>query len=248
MSLRSVFSKSSPSRDRFASTFGLGFRVAVFSVLDSAVQRLRRKNLRDYDEIAITGELVHQLRGVVGKLPFTQYGFLLAVHDDAPVHGNSPVGKKRLRIDLQIEQVSTAVRPRFSFEAKRLCRPEHKSASSYVGPEGVGSFVSGEYAPEAPWGGMLAYVETGSVKDWLKLIRTRISSNAHLRLRSAPNWVVPSHVLKAVELHSSFHRRVRRRDIEVLHGFIDLTHASTRGSAEKVPASGTSTRRKKTKP
>lgn len=64
----------------------------------------------------------------------------------------------------------------FGIEAKKLNRPEKSNAGEYVGPEGMGRFLSGKYAPGQEHSGMIGYVMDGNCHEAARRIRARMES------------------------------------------------------------------------
>jgi hypothetical protein len=87
----------------------------------------------------------------------------LTVDDEVYIEGGIRRGKRRLRIDIETEQVRRGPRPIFQFEAKRL--RSTASLRVYVGCDGLGCFLDGRYAKEQDIADMLGYVQSGTVEQ-----------------------------------------------------------------------------------
>jgi hypothetical protein len=46
----------------------------------------------------------------------------------------------------------------------------------YIGSEGLGEFISGAYAPESPFGGMLGYVQSDDCNYWATKISEKLKT------------------------------------------------------------------------
>ena len=90
------------------------------------------------------------------------------------------------------------IRPRFSFEAKRLrgknAQGISKSVSEYFGDEELGCFILGLYARESDQAGMIAYIQTHDLKHW----EEKIESGLNRRVEKC-EWVV-EHGWTAVQM------------------------------------------------
>ena len=126
------------------------------------------------EEPSITGLIVERMRGFLESPTAPRWAARLAVHDDPPLSVGGLRGKRRPRIDIEVESVIAGPRPRFHFEAKRLYRSE--SAAEYVGEDGLGSFVAERYAQGHPAAGMLAYVQSDSVQGWVKKLASKLDA------------------------------------------------------------------------
>jgi hypothetical protein len=211
--------------ERFRKEYSRSFLHAVHAVLFEAGKRLKRRTLEGFDEVAITGQLVRELNLVVESPKAPTGGFLLSVHDDPPVDANEKIGKTRPRVDIQVEKVSPGPRVRFSFEAKRLRLEPNKALAAYVGKDGMGCFVRGSYAARAPWGGMLAYVESGAVEDWIASVGDKIPRVKELKYHPEEHWSVPDFPFEHVPCRCSRHHRRTQGSIIVFHSFLDLRKA-----------------------
>ena len=99
----------------------------------------------------------------------------LTVHDEVYVEDGIRRGKRRLRIDIEFEQVRRGPRPIFRFEAKRL-----RSAASlraYLGRDGLGCFLDGRYAKDQDIAGMLGYVQSGTVEQRTAQLAGKLDSH-----------------------------------------------------------------------
>jgi hypothetical protein len=214
--------------ERFRKEYTRSFLEAVHAVLFAAVKRLQRRALTGFDEVAITGELVRELNAVVQSPRAPTRGFFLSIHDDPPVGTGVNTGKRRPRVDIQIEKVSPGPRIRFSFEAKRLRKSSARSRAAYIGEDGLGCFVSGRYAAHAPWAGMLGYVESGVMKDWMTSVGSAIAQTESLECFIEKHWSSPDFRFQHAPCRYSRHRRQGQADILIYHSFLDLRAAVAR--------------------
>jgi len=129
-----------------------------------------------------------------------------AVADDPPIQEmGAREGKRRLRIDIEVIRTGHGPRPRFQFEAKRLRQANSESVADYLGPEGLGCFVSGRYARGQPEAGMLGYVQSDDGVLWAARICDR------LREEPSRHSVTPDGAPTAVTVHAALPHSFRSR-------------------------------------
>lgn len=127
------------------------------------------------EETEITGELVKSIQAILEKENSPPWVGFYSVHDDPPINRDGSFGKHRQRVDIKIERVLRGPRPKMQFEAKRLYNGT--SVAKYLGKEGLGCFLSGEYARESQEAGMLGYVQVDNESAWADKIKKRIEKN-----------------------------------------------------------------------
>ncbi len=115
------------------------------------------------EEPEITGDLVEAIGAVLSERR-EPWMTVFSVHDDAPVNDGRRKGKRRKRVDLRIDSGAFRPRARFQFESKRLGK--RHPVRIYLGVEGLGRFLRGEYAKEEYQAGMIGYVQSGNLDDW----------------------------------------------------------------------------------
>lgn len=131
------------------------------------------------EEDEITGDLAREIMNFIASSP-ESWMRCYQVHDQHPVTApggprtTRRVGKRRPKIDLQLVANAGTGFSRFSWEAKRLGKGHGLAA--YLGPEGLGCFLSGQYAPDCDFGGMLGYVQSGNPTSWDTKIRESLTS------------------------------------------------------------------------
>jgi hypothetical protein len=237
MGLREYTKTRPAGPERFREEYSRSFLLAVHHVLFVAVKQLAMRLLAGYDEVALTGALVQELNAVVASPKTHTWDFMLSIHDDPPVDIGVEKGKRRPRVDIQIEKVHLGPRVRFSFEAKRLRLESSNSLADYVGEDGLGCFVSGRYASHAPWAGMLGYVESGPMENWIESIGAKIAQVPALSCDPEEHWGTPEFPFESVPCRRSSHHRSDQIDILIFHSFADLRQAMSRSrrSASEEP-------------
>jgi len=185
-----------------------------------------RPAYRAEEEPAITGDLVDAIDRVLDDPDSGEWMAFYWVCDDPPI--NEPrhrgkrtdsrrKGKRRRRVDIRIDSSDLRPRTRFAFEAKRL--GDGHPVDDYLGHEGLGRFLRGEYAPNDNEAGMLGYVQSGDPRDWADRIGTALtqSANSYGVLPESP-WRHQAIIAGLQHTYRSGHRRVPpARAIELYH-------------------------------
>jgi hypothetical protein len=151
--------------------YEVGFnRDALFLII--AGHKRLTENAADYsneEEPNITGELVHYTREYIEAPDACEWAYQYAVHDDPPENNAIRMGKRRKKVDIIVERTQKGRHPRMRFEAKRLKRPGFY-VGKYVGKEGLGEFIAGNYAAVDDTAGMLGYIQSDDCDYWARKI------------------------------------------------------------------------------
>jgi len=135
----------------------------VHQLVRLGYERLNPADHAKAQEPAITGDLHVAIETVLDH-PTEDWMRLYSAHDDPAENDGRRKGKQRKRIDLRIDSAFNSPRCRFRFEAKRLGK--RHPAKVYLGSEGLGCFLCGNYARQEDHAGMLGYVQSGDLADW----------------------------------------------------------------------------------
>jgi hypothetical protein len=186
--------------------------------------------LADEEETTITGRLCEAIEVFLREPSGPAWRDFLFLAEDPPVNDSGKTGKRRDRVDVEIATTSWP-RPVFSFEAKPL-RDSH-SVANYVGPDGMGCFVRGQYASDFDFGGILGYVCSRSVDTWITAIESKLDEKrATLGLHATEAvWVTEPDVRSLSDTRRSRHERAGRCPIDLYHSFIMCHSGSSRASA-----------------
>ncbi len=169
------------------------------------------------EEETITGRLLAGMERVCDDPPAEIEEWVDFYHakEEVRVHSDTRTGKRRKRVDIRVDSAVCRPRNRFSFEAKRL-GPGH-GVAAYLGDEGLGCFIYGEYGRDADDGGMIGYVQAGSESTWATRITDGVAARAAelqaLEAVASLNLVDSF----AFTLHSCHARPQVGRAIEVFH-------------------------------
>lgn len=170
-------------------------------ILSMGYTRLDSASLNAAEEEDITGALAEAMVEFLASSDGPGWRNYYAVHEEPRVRSNKRRGKRRLRLDIQVEFTGGS-RPRFSFEAKRLRAHDAKSLSNYFGKEGLGCFVSGSYASDTDEAGMLGYIQSHSATHWASELRAGLKKR-----KKKCEWVESSgwlHIVAAEDLSHTY--------------------------------------------
>lgn len=190
------------------------FVTHVHTLVRLGYEQLTPANYLSAEETAITGDLAQAIEDLldISSEPWMPF---FSVHDDAPVNNNRLRGRARKRIDLRIDSAWSSPRSRFAFEAKRL--GEGNTVGTYLGDDGLGRFLRGEYAANEDHAGMMGYVQSGELTEWAERIEEAIQNRRHLE--SSPPFPHVARFSNATKrTHRSAHtRRSIGRSITIDH-------------------------------
>lgn len=156
-------------------TFRDAFLRNCHELLAMGYARMDAASFQTEEETAITGALVLAMNATLESSDAPLWVAHFVVLDDPPVNAPGRTGKRRRRVDIEVQRSQRGRRPRFQFEAKRLYKSG--SVTAYLGSDGLGLFLAGEYAAGHPDAGMLGYVQHGDSLDWAGKIEQRLRGN-----------------------------------------------------------------------
>jgi len=190
----------------------------VHQILAAGYARLQVRDLRLKEETEITGLLVRELRGVVEDRRVSGPLWRYEIHEDPPLNVFAREGKRRPRVDIEIHCVQRGPRPTFSFEAKRLNRTS--GVAEYLGPNGLGRFLSGQYAADQTDAGMLGYVQTNTTAHWAAQVEIALRAKpATFQADAKCIWKKRDAPKELDESYRSSHVR-KGEDLTIHHTFI----------------------------
>lgn len=181
---------------------------------------LSPRSFQDAQETEITGELVRSMKDVLQRPDSPAWMDRFFVADDPPVNAPKRKGKSRRRIDIEIERGEHGPRPRLQFEAKRLY--SSNSVSEYLGADGMGLFISGEYAAGHIDSGMLGYVQEDASANWVAKIAEKMNEDAKEYCVAVGGEFVSFPIVAGLDsTHRSVHRRLKNLEpITIYHTFL----------------------------
>jgi hypothetical protein len=175
-------------------------------------------------EPAITGELVRAMKEAKLKADTPTWLIRMYVADDPPVNAPGRLGKQRRRVDIEFERSERGRTFHFHCEAKRLYRRD--SVAEYLGGEGLGMFLAGEYARDEDIGGMLGYVQSESAAEWrARLEAALVNGQTKYSVTSDGSLEVAALLPELPQIHRSKHERFAvGRPILIYHTLLALTN------------------------
>lgn len=188
--------------DAYRSTFNKHVHLLVWQ----GYSRLNRQQLQSMHEPAITGSICEQIEHILDDPKSPQWVDDYEIHDDPPVHAPSRQGRNRRRVDLKLASRRYRPRARFCFEAK--CLNKTTGVADYLGPDGLGQFISGGYAANDSHAGMLGYVQTDDCDVWRAKIAKQIDVNTH-RLANSGGWIHISIANEISHCNRTIHLRTK---------------------------------------
>ncbi len=200
-----------------AADFRQVFVARVHEVLEGGYRKLKPEEYAKEEEPAITGELRNAMNNFLRDVAAPAWADYFSVHDDPPVDDGVRKGKRRNRIDIRVDSSTPRPGASFSFEAKRLARGF--TVAKYLGDEGLGSFLSGEYARDDNDAGMLGYMQDDDASYWSGEIEAAINKDRVAYGVKGRKWWKRHTFLEGPE-HVFFSRHMRKavgRQINLYH-------------------------------
>jgi len=207
-------------------------------ILKLGYGRLDTSELCSADEEDITGLLAEAMNEALASPESPAWRCFYSVHEEPRVKSKTLRGKRRLRLDIQVEYTGGR-RPRFSFEAKRLRAADANSIGKYFGEEGMGCFVLGLYASEDEEAGMLAYVQSDDHTHWATAIHAGLKRRIKKCEWKTENGWVSIEVAEglATTFKTSHTRSVLNKDINIYHTILEFLPAIAQPSIDSATAS-----------
>ncbi len=194
-------------KSALADEFQTSFLRNALELLLIGYENLPTSDRSKWQEEEITGELCREIQEYLDMPDSPGWTRRYSLHEDPPVHSSYRKGKKRRRIDFRIEETHRRPRHKFGVEAKRL-RSDSHNVGKYCGQDGMGCFVSGEYSSQQNIGGMLGYVQSGTVDQWESKVGAKIKKDAKtLHVRNGRTWENASGANPINQCHLSEHDR-----------------------------------------
>lgn len=183
---------------------------------------LRRVQTSGQKEPDITGFMAEAIEDRFNSFDCPDWCNNISLKENHPVPGGGRAGNDRWRPDLIFESKERKPRPLYHFEAKRLNTQQSKS--EYLGKDGLGCFLNGQYARDNSEAGMLGYIQSDDVNIWterlqLAIEHSRLSKKNKLLVLSAPCAVQVIHSFPSEWI--SYHNRQTGTPITVHHILLD---------------------------
>lgn len=206
--------------------YSKAFYAHVHELIRLGHERMNVGLYQDSEEPSITGELVNSIDTVLEDDQAPTWVIWYAVYDDPPINKDGRYGKYRQRVDIQFVKHRKGKRPKMQFEAKRLY--DKSSASKYLGNEGLGCFLSGEYACAHQEAGMLGYVQVNNEATWADEIKSHIEKKPQdYCLCNNGSWTKTSITPKLEYTYRTSHNRAKAKEpIGISHIFLNFCNNS----------------------
>ena len=159
-------------RSENAHDYRRAFLSRVHEVLEGGYRRLDPARYATEEEPAITGELRREMKAYLREAAAPPWADNFFVQEEEPVNDGVRKGKSRSRVDIGVECSTPRPGASFSFEAKRLARGY--AVGKYLGLEGLGCILCGQYAREDDDAGMIGYVQDDHPVYWAQQIEKSI--------------------------------------------------------------------------
>jgi len=200
--------------------YKLSFIRRCHQLLATGYVGLKPSSLEAEQEPAITGELVRAMKSAQERSDAPRWMVYMHIADDPPVNAIGRLGKRRRRVDIEFERPERGRRPRFQFEAKRLYRND--SLEKYLGEDGLGRFLAGDYSRDEGVAGMLGYVQARTVAEWSGDLRCALDSDRARHEISSSDPLTPANLgAELVFTWLSEHRRPSvGRTIAIYHSML----------------------------
>lgn len=188
----------------------------------------RSKLAKAKDEYEMTGLLSDAMDARINAPQTPERFTYYSVHNEKLISPSGELGKKRPRLDIQIQRNGIRPKPCFTFEAKRL-RDDTSSTvkdtmRQYLGDDGVRRFVIGRYAQESLEAAMLGCIQAHDAEFWFDQISNAFDSDTS---KSGTIFAVVSPLQYANVIvdfpdeRVSVHARTSGTSIQIFHLFID---------------------------
>lgn len=203
-------------------TARLAFVGNVHRLLASGYGRLDAPKYHAADENLLTQDLAAALRKVTEDMQGPRWASCFSIHEKQKQNDGNLKGNSRLELDIVFERTQRGLHPHFVIEAKRL-GPDHP-IGEYLGPEGLGAFISCEYAKEHDDAGMLGYVQSKSLDDWCSSLESRLATSpGKYSVEPTGTWQRYSFRDGPAMTYRSCHKRpTGRRPITIYHTLLDF--------------------------
>lgn len=197
------------------------FREKVFKLLNMGYDRLDAASLKDSEEEDITGEIVKGINEILEDRGSPPWVSSFAVHEELRINEPDRKGKRRKRVDIEFEWACHRPRHRYPFEAKRL-RVNTHPIGEYVGPAGLGEFLSGNYAHDKIEAGMIGYIQSDTPESWAAKIQKKFEKEPEI-IQACPDGDWTNTTIIGELWHcfrSKHHRPTLNKPITLYHIFL----------------------------
>jgi hypothetical protein len=203
-------------------TVRLAFIGNVHRLLALGYRRLDAPKYHDADENLLTQDLAAALRNVTEDVQSPRWAGHFSIHEKRKQNDGKLQGNSRLELDIVFERTQRGIHPCFVIEAKRL--GPANPVKIYLGPDGLGAFISCEYAKEHDDAGMLGYVQSETLDIWCDSLGCELATSpAKHRVEANGTWQRHSFRDGPATTYRSRHTRsAGRGPITIYHTLLDF--------------------------
>jgi hypothetical protein len=221
MSIRSA-ADHVETKDVSDPTVRLAFVGNVHRLLALGYRRLDALKYHNATENLVTQDLAAALRKVTQDMQSPRWTSYFSLHEKPKQNDTRLQGNSRLELDIVFERTQRGLHPHFVMEAKRL-GPAHP-IGKYLGPEGLGAFISCEYVREHDDAGMLGYVQSKRLDDWCSSLESRLATSpGKYSVEPTGTWQRYSFRDGPATTYRSCHKRsTGRGPITIYHTLLDF--------------------------
>ena len=186
-------------------------------------QSLDATSFSKCEETAITGELVRTMNDFLEADDSPDWTQLYSIADDPPLNAPGKLGRSRSRVDIEFQQLVPGKRPRLRFEAKRLGTTSGHTVTTYLGPEGMGCFLSGKYPTTHDEAGMLGYVQSNDEQYWVDRIEKGLVNKGE-KYSVVPPLFHRQHICSLEHTYVSHHQQIPGSQSITIHHILLRFH------------------------
>jgi hypothetical protein len=204
--------------DLFAQAFPNALVPSVFGLMLSEWPNAPRPTGNPLEN-RITNLFVGHLQRAMRNYEFPQFKFTLR-----PKAADPEADSESGEFDIAVDSFSRRPDAFLIVECKRLNVETNtgfrSGAGSYIGDEGMGCFISGQYQSGGNIGGMLGYVMTRSIDDAIEAINQQLAAG-HKALRIQQPFELQESAIVANEPHvRQTTHTLDDGDFEIVHLFV----------------------------
>ncbi len=221
MSLRSSVNKN-PGQTSNRRVYAGAFAIHSHRLVSLGYNSTRPTVTRDTEEEVITQRIVEGVTELIEANGAPAWMKRYTVLDNNPLPNPTRQGNERPRIDIEVRSTRGSPRPRFHFEAKRLLTNSHPTGK-YLGPDGLGCFVTEQYAASSDEGGMLGYVQCDTCEKWAgKIEESILADSTKHRLDQQVGWAQQIIIEELEHTYRTLHNRPTKGVITIYHTLLSF--------------------------
>jgi hypothetical protein len=211
MNSAALSSASESLRENYVSEL----RVHAITLIWLGYRRLSSAAFCQAEEDHITGELLRAMRIVLQDSASPDWVDHYDVREQVPQNASGRLGKRRPKVDIEVERHQRGPRACIGFEAKRLGHGH--SMGRYLGVDGLGAFLSGHYPTTHREAGMIGYVQELSSPEWSTKLAKRLSTASGQHSITAGGDFKSCDVESSMPAFRSVHSDATGKSLLVLH-------------------------------